>query len=76
MEKTIGFIGCGNMGKAMVRGFIESEFALPQGIIVSTQRETTRENIKETFGVRVTEKNEEVAKASDILLRLLLTSPW
>lgn len=67
MEKTIGFIGCGNMGKAMVRGFIESEFALPQEIIVSTQRETTRENIKETFGVRVTEKNQEVAKESDIL---------
>uniref|UniRef100_UPI0028A14071 pyrroline-5-carboxylate reductase n=1 Tax=Proteiniclasticum sp. TaxID=2053595 RepID=UPI0028A14071 len=67
MKKTIGFIGCGNMGKAMVRGFIESEFALPQEIIVSTQRETTRENIKETFGVRVTEKNQEVAKESDIL---------
>lgn len=28
MEKKIGFIGCGNMGTAMIQGILESENAL------------------------------------------------
>lgn len=67
MKKTIGFIGCGNMGKAIVRGLIESGKAAPDQITVSTQRETSRENIRETFGVHTTGKNQEVAEVSEIL---------
>lgn len=67
MGKTIGFIGCGNMGKAMVRGLIESGLTVPDKIFVSTQREETRENIRESFGVHVTGKNQEVAEKAEIL---------
>lgn len=31
MEKKIGFIGCGNMGKAILGGLIASGQVLPEG---------------------------------------------
>lgn len=67
MERTIGFIGCGNMGKAMVKGLIDSGMVKPDLIRVSTQRESTRETIRETFGVHVTGLNQQVAEVSKVL---------
>lgn len=38
MEKKIGFIGCGNMGKAILGGLIASGQVLPGQIWVYTSR--------------------------------------
>ena len=38
--KRIGFIGCGNMGRAMVGGLINSGFSNSSNIIVSTEQKS------------------------------------
>ena len=41
MSKKIGFVGCGNMGGAMVGGLINSGFLKATDIIISTKTETS-----------------------------------
>lgn len=67
MLKNIGFIGCGNMGSAMVGGLIKSGFTSPNNIIVSTRTEESAKRLKDKYKVNVTTNNEEVVKNSDIV---------
>lgn len=67
MDKTFGFIGCGNMGKAILKGLIDSGQASKNRIIVSTKRQSTQDSIHDLYGVTVTGNNREVAEKSDIL---------
>ena len=47
--KKIGFIGCGNMGSAMVGGLIKSGFKSAEDIIISTKSEESLKNLKDKF---------------------------
>ena len=67
MNKKIGFIGCGNMGKAMLRGLLSSEEIRSGDIIISTRSEESRDKILKEFEVKCTLSNIEVAKESEIL---------
>ncbi|MEO2508769.1 pyrroline-5-carboxylate reductase [Clostridium paraputrificum] len=67
MMKRIGFIGCGNMGKAMVGGLINSGFSNPSNIIISTRTEESAKLIQEKYNVNVTTNNENVVKNSDVI---------
>lgn len=67
MLKKIGFIGCGNMGRAMVGGLINSGFSSPSNIIVSTRTEESAKLIQEKYNVNVTTNNEDVVKKSDVI---------
>lgn len=68
MGKTIGFVGCGNMGTAMVGGLIKSGFQKSENIIVSTRTEESSKKLKEQFNVRTTLDNKEVVKVSDVII--------
>lgn len=68
MSKIIGFIGCGNMGSAMVGGLIKSGFQNPSDIIVSTRTEESAKKVKDEFKVNATLDNKEVAKKADVLV--------
>lgn len=68
MKKTIGFIGSGNMGGAMMGGIVGSGLANGSDIIVSDLNEKALERVKENYGVNTTTDNCKVAKASDILV--------
>ena len=65
--KRIGFIGCGNMGRAMVGGLINSGFSNSSNIIVSTRTEESAKLIQEKYNVNVTTNNEDVIKNSDVI---------
>ncbi|MDB2073784.1 pyrroline-5-carboxylate reductase [Clostridium paraputrificum] len=67
MMKRIGFIGCGNMGRAMVGGLINSGFSNSSNIIVSTRTEESAKLIQEKYNVNVTTNNEDVIKNSDVI---------
>ena len=45
-EKKIGFIGCGNMGEALVSGLVLSGAAKPENIICSDIAEDLLEAVK------------------------------
>ncbi|MGJ0846226.1 pyrroline-5-carboxylate reductase [Tissierella praeacuta] len=68
MDKTIGFIGCGNMAKAMLNGLIESKLISPQKIIVSAKTKETLEEVKKNYKVNVTLDNKKVARADYLIL--------
>ena len=67
MSKNIGFIGCGNMGTAMMQGIIDSGKCSPQEIMISCRTQATLDAKKEAFGVQITTDNRKVAEFADVL---------
>ncbi len=67
MSLKLGFIGCGNMGKAMLSGVLESGKCEKADVIASAKTQGTREKIKSEFDIAVTADNKEVAEFADIL---------
>ncbi|MCT4605776.1 MAG: pyrroline-5-carboxylate reductase [Marinisporobacter sp.] len=68
MSKIVGFIGSGNMGKAMMGGIIAGKVFSPEEIIVSDLNEKSLAAVEEEYGVQTTTDNNEVAKKADILI--------
>lgn len=67
MEKKIGFIGCGNMGKSILGGILASNKINKENILVSTKSNNSKELIEKEFKVKVTLDNNSIAKNSNIL---------
>ena len=67
MKKRIGFIGCGNMGKAMLGAMVKSNEIALGDLIVSTKSKALAEKISDDFEVKTTTDNKEVVRNSDIL---------
>ena len=63
----IGFIGCGNMATAMIKGILDSQKVKTEDVIASAKSEKTREKIKAELGINAARKNKEVVEFSDIL---------
>ncbi|MCH4239332.1 MAG: pyrroline-5-carboxylate reductase [Oscillospiraceae bacterium] len=61
----LGFIGCGNMAKAMISGIIKNGVCSAEDIIVSAKTEATLQKAQAEYGVHTAKANAEVAKASD-----------
>ena len=67
MEKKIGFIGCGNMGKAILGGLIASGQVLPGQIWVYTPSPDKVAALHDQFGINAAESAKEVAQIADII---------
>ncbi|MBC2397841.1 pyrroline-5-carboxylate reductase [Clostridium tetanomorphum] len=68
MEKTIGFIGCGNMAQAMITGVVSSKIVFPVNVFVSDKDDEKLKHMEEKFNVNILKSNKEVAKNSDIII--------
>jgi pyrroline-5-carboxylate reductase len=66
-SKRIGFIGCGSMGSAMLKGILKAHIVDPDEVIVSCKSEETGKRIRETFAADVTHDNKNVVEESDML---------
>lgn len=64
----IGFIGLGNMAKAMIGGMLAKEIAKPEEILGYAKTEATRNAVKEKYGISILEDNVQVAAESDVLI--------
>ena len=64
----LGFIGCGNMAQAMLRGILQKGLYTCDQIIVSRRNERELSKLKEEFCIQVTTDNKEVAKKADVLI--------
>lgn len=60
---TIGFIGAGNMAKAIMGGIIKKGIVKPQDILAADLQDT----VSETLGVRYTPDNKKAAGEADVL---------
>ena len=67
MSKKLGFIGCGNMGKAMIHGVLASGKAQASDILASAKTESSREKNAAELGIKLTADNKSVAEFADIL---------
>ena len=67
MEKKIGFIGCGNMGKAILGGLIASGQVLPGQIWVYTPSPDKVAALRDEFGINAAQSPQEVAQVADIV---------
>ncbi|WP_074625384.1 pyrroline-5-carboxylate reductase [Bacillus cereus] len=68
MDKQIGFIGCGNMGMAMIGGMINKNIVSSNQIICSDLNTANLKNASEKYGLTTTTNNNEVANSADILI--------
>ena len=66
----IGFIGCGNMGRAIIKGIVSSGVCAPNNIIVSARTQATLDTAHEQFGVDVTLDNAQAAQAEIVVLAI------
>lgn len=64
----IGFIGLGNMAKAMIGGMLENKIVSSEDIIGNAMTEETKEAVHSEFGIQVRETNIQVAKEADVLI--------
>ncbi|MDY2958559.1 pyrroline-5-carboxylate reductase [Floccifex sp.] len=62
----IGFIGCGNMGSAMIKGIVQGKVCPPSQIYVADHHQSNFEKIA-SLNVHTTLDNIEVSKEVDVL---------
>ncbi len=66
----IGFIGCGNMGRAIIQGIVSSGMYAPSSIIASARTQATLDMVREQFGIDVTLDNAQAARAEIVVLAI------
>lgn len=67
MDKTIGFIGCGNMAQAIMGGILKSGLVDRHSVRASARTPETLDMVREKFGVKATADNLDIAAISDIV---------
>ncbi len=60
MQNTIGFIGGGQMGEALIRGLIQSELYAKEDISVAEPNEERREYMTSTYGINSYETSDSL----------------
>lgn len=67
MSKKIGFIGSGNMGRAIIGGLLAAGLYQPQDVLASAKSEDTVKKLKDEYSIEATTDNKAVAKEADLL---------
>ncbi len=65
---VIGFIGLGNMAKAIIGGILGQQIVHPEDIVGSSATQGTMDAVAKEYGIRTTPSNKAVAREADILI--------
>ncbi len=68
IKMKLGFIGCGNMASAMMKGIIANNIVDKKDIIGSDVLEGCRDKAKTSLGIEVTADNNEVVAKADVVV--------
>jgi len=68
IEKSIGFIGAGNMAEAMIRGLLRGGHFAPSQTTASGPREERMRELQDSSGIKATTDNHAPAKAQIVVL--------
>lgn len=64
----LGFIGCGNMGRAMMSGALDKGWTTAERVVIHTHRKETMDTLATQYGVAVAESNRALAENADIIV--------
>lgn len=67
MNRTIGFIGAGNMASAIIGGILQAGICPPELITASNPTEEKLRKLEADYGIHTTQNNREAAEASELL---------
>ncbi len=67
-NKTIGFIGAGNMAETLINGLISSNQSSPDHLICSDIRSSRLNELADQYGIQTNTDNTALIKASDIII--------
>lgn len=67
-DETLGFIGCGMMGEAMIKGLLREDLVDPRQIIASHPRAERCLELENRYGVRVTSSNRDAAEEATFVI--------
>src|SRR5438046_2132915 len=68
LERTIGFIGAGNMAEAMIKGLLAAGVVKPERIAGSDPRRERVEELKTKYGIHATAHNEDVMRRAQVVV--------
>ncbi len=68
LEKTIGFLGAGNMAEALIRGLLHGAEVPPENVGASGPREERMRELRDSFGIRATTDNGDIASSCDVVV--------
>ena len=64
----LGFIGCGNMGRAMMSGALDKGWTTAERVVIHTHRKETMDTLATQYGVAVADSNRALAENADIIV--------
>jgi len=67
-NKTIAFLGAGNMGEALIRGLLTARTVTPLQIVATDVRPERLVELAKTFAIRTTDNNTQAVMDADIVL--------
>ncbi|MCA1012195.1 pyrroline-5-carboxylate reductase [Halobacillus halophilus] len=67
MDKKIGFIGCGQMGQAMIQGMIDAKLMKAENIAATALSDETIDFVSDEYGIHISNDNKQLARESDLL---------
>lgn len=67
-NKKVGIIGAGNMGQAMIKGWLESKALSPSQISVTNRSPGKLEKLKKLYDIQVVSSNEQLVEENDIII--------
>ncbi len=67
-NKTIGFIGAGNMAETLISGLISSKISSPDHLVCADIRKPRLDELADRHGLRTTMDNKALIKAADIII--------
>lgn len=67
VKKRIGFIGCGQMGRAMIQGMIDAGVVEPGQMAATALSDETIDFVADEYGIHISNDNKQLARESDLL---------
>jgi pyrroline-5-carboxylate reductase len=68
LDRTIAFLGAGNMAEALIKGLLRAGTARPESLIATGRRAERLEELKRAYGIRTSQDNLASAREADIVV--------
>lgn len=68
IEKTIGFLGGGNMAEALIRGLVQGGHVPPARVSASGPRRDRLDELAGAYGIQTTSSNVDLARGAEVLV--------